>query len=108
MFFFFGEKGKGKVFPKKNAPRRYMDLSPSTSSGSRFQKDFPPERACPGGGRSRLDFRRKLKTPGYKVPGRVPEVWLTLMPPIPLGTTAMPWARMRGSQAPRTAHLAAV
>src|SRR5215469_11483978 len=43
-----------------------------------------------------------------RVPGRVPEVWLTLMPSIPLGTTAMPLARMRGSQAPRTVHLAVV
>src|SRR5260370_33117741 len=46
--------------------------------------------------------------PGYRVPGRVPEVWLTLMPPISLGTTAMPEARMIGSQAPRNAHLAVV
>src|SRR6266849_1256063 len=47
-------------------------------------------------------------TPGYKVPGRVPAVWLTLMPPIPLGTTTMPAARVSGSQAARNAHLAVV
>src|ERR1051326_5016350 len=47
-------------------------------------------------------------TPGYKVPGRVPTVWLTLMPPIPLGTTTMPAARMSGSQAARNARLAEV
>src|SRR5260370_18476912 len=86
----FLEEEDDEVVSQPNDPRRYMDLSPSTSSGSRFQKDFPPERACPGGGRSRLDFPPKLKTPGYKVPGRGPQVWLTLVAPIPLGTTAMP------------------
>src|SRR5215471_3685187 len=47
-------------------------------------------------------------TPGYNVPGSVPAVWLTLMPPIPLGTTTMPAARMSGSQAAGNAHLAVV
>ncbi len=28
-------------------------------------------------------------TPGYSVPGRVPEIWLTRTPAIPLGTTAI-------------------
>jgi hypothetical protein len=63
-----------------------------------------------------LDFRRKPELAqrrdpahaGYRMPGRVPEVWLTLMPPTPQGATAMPLARMRGSQALRTAHLAVV
>ena len=53
-------------------------------------------------------MRRASMHAGYRVPGRVPEVWLTLMPPIPLGTTAMPLARMSGSQAPGTVHLAVV
>src|SRR5258707_12549794 len=46
--------------------------------------------------------------PGYNVPGSVPAVWLTLSPPIPLGTTTMPAARMSGSQAAGNAHLAVV
>src|SRR5262245_48831458 len=53
-------------------------------------------------------MRRASVHAGCRVPGRVPEVWLTLLPPIPLGTTAMPLARMRGSQATRTAHSAVV
>ena len=53
-------------------------------------------------------MRRASVHAGCRVPGRVPEVWLTLMPSIPLGTTALPLARMRGSQAPRTVHLAVV
>src|SRR5438270_12518620 len=64
---------------------------------------------------SRMSYRttessngRTKCTPGYKVPGRVPAVWLTLMPPIPLGTTTMPAARVSGSQAARNAHLAVV
>jgi hypothetical protein len=59
-----------------------------------------------------LDFRRKLELAKRRKSStdclEGPETWLTLMPPIPLGTTATPLVRMRGSQAPRTAHLAVV
>ena len=38
-------------------------------------------------------------TPGYSVPGRVPEIWLTRTPAIPLGTTTMLKLTRNGSQA---------
>src|SRR5262249_39783045 len=53
-------------------------------------------------------MRRASMHAGYRVPGRVPEVWLTLMPPVPLGTTTMLAARMSGSQATRNALWAVV
>src|SRR6266404_5787687 len=36
-------------------------------------------------------------TPGYNVPGRAPQIWLTRTPANPSGTTAMLYATKRGS-----------
>ena len=42
------------------------------------------------------------------MPERVPAVWLTLCRPLRLGATAMPAAKLSGSQAAGNARLAAV
>src|SRR6266849_3836903 len=44
--------------------------------------------------------------PGYSVPGRVPLVWLTRTPAIPLGTTTIPKDKSIGTQANRDSTIA--
>jgi hypothetical protein len=88
--------------------------------------DFLPGRAAiPAERAARLNFRQKLefclnilsscrRATAWRVPPPqlaqngacwgAPAVWLTLMPPIPLGTTTMPPARVSSSQPAGTPH----
>jgi len=81
----------------------------SVSSVKISGKNIPPDRASvPAETDSPVGFPAEICYLQSIMPGRVPAVWLTLMPPIPLGTTTMPAARMSGSQAAGNARLAVV
>src|SRR4029077_1460594 len=92
----------GEMFRREQASRLDSRQKLSTCSSTDL-------RSAPGHGcHTALEQWHYEMHAGIQNAGRLPAVWLTLMSPIPLGTTTMPAERVSGSQAARNAHLAVV